>query len=312
MVALQYRFPCLCIAVIFALFVVIYPIWHLRGDALAKAYTEHEAKKNVEYYAQYGNFQTQRAVKGKEGWKIEELQLPHQQFKNDVRAGKIKEKGLKLSENQIKGKAPTSGYLQAVAGAIGLSKKESPSEKEHYRPGLVVKITGDFDDDLKDHHNTYGVITDVIDPWHYKISQEYSGERKVIRDTDVKAWIGDRKTDYIGIGEERHQKEIVPIIEKAMQDKVPVVHREPSHRVKGGSIGAARRIAGDEACFKREKSRATATLVQVKLNKKRYATQTDYRRSLNNAQDWLDALKQAEREVKKYGRDHVSRLGWNR
>ncbi|MEM2004130.1 MAG: hypothetical protein QXW60_07990 [Nitrososphaerota archaeon] len=47
-------------------------------------------------------------------------------------------------------------------------------------------------------------------------------KRLVIRDCDVKCIVGDMLNDYVGIGAERHKREIVPLIERALAGKVPI------------------------------------------------------------------------------------------
>lgn len=274
----------------------------LKGDVLAKAYAEYRAKERNENYRQYGNFFDARATRGRKGWKVEELLLPHQQFLNDVRAGRIVENGLKLSEMQVKGKPPESGYLQAVSG------KESPNEKLGYKTGLVIKITGDEDKRLEGKHNTWAVITDVKDPWHYEVVSEGGHKNFVIRDTDVKAWIGDEKTDFIGIGEERHKKEVIPLIQKTMRGNIPYIHTEMN--LPGGFINVARRMAADAADFAKDKRGAKLALAEVKRNKSRYIPK-DYSAALKDAQNWADAYDQVAEEIKRYGRDTVVKLGWD-
>jgi len=199
----------------------------LKGDALARAYAE----KRAEEAAKSPEVSDTRVVKTLTGYRVEELVSPVNRFLRDVRAGKVKLRGLKLSVAQVKGLPPESGYLQAVLGG------KLPPESEGYRPGLVIKITGDYDEDLKDYHNAWAVITEVIDPWHYKVVVEGSGDELIIRDTDVKAWIGDEKTDYRGLGEERHRTEVVPLIRQAMQGKIPFV--VPKHRVIENPVRSA-------------------------------------------------------------------------
>jgi len=171
--------------------------------------------------------------------------LQQHRFLRDVQEGKVKdERGLKLSVAEVKGQPPESGYLQTVMGTLGFSKKGPPKPEEYYRPGLVVKITGDYDPALREEHNTWAVITEVIDPWHYKVIQEETGKELIIRDTDVKAWVGDYEHDYIGIGEERHEKEVKPLIEKALKGKIPVANNcsrtRASTRKKTSSVNTRR------------------------------------------------------------------------
>ena len=272
----------------------------LRSEDPARAYAEKLANSERER-AEGGRFLDVRVVKGKEGYKFEYLRLPQQQFLEDVRAGKVKERGLKLSEMQVRGLPPESGYLQAVLGP------ELPHPKEHYRVGLVVKITGDYDKDLEDAHNTWAVITKVIDPWHYEVVQENTGKKFIIRDTDVKAWIGDLEHDYIGIGKERHEKEVVPLIRKALRGKIPVAEHL-TLPIPGGPLGAARRLAEDPKMFEIEKRKAIEALKEIKANRKRYEKE-DYERLLKEAEEWVKAFEQVEKELKLYGRDWVVARG---
>jgi hypothetical protein len=132
--------------------------------------------------------------------------------------GEIKtENGLKMSEHQFYGLPPK--YFDYY------TKEEPPYKKgiedeiaKDYHAGLVLKISGDYDPELFDDHNTWGVITKLIDRYHYEVRQEASsnppelGKTLLIRDTDVKWWIGDKKYDYVGIGAERHKKEVLPLV----------------------------------------------------------------------------------------------------
>jgi len=58
------------------------------------------------------------------------------------------------------------------------------------------------------------------------VVQECTGARLIVRDTDVKAIIGDAFHDYVGIGEERHRREVIPIIRKALEGKIPIPEGE--------------------------------------------------------------------------------------
>jgi len=273
----------------------------IRSGDPARAYAEKWAESERERAAS-GRFLDVRVVRGKEGYRFEYLRLPQQQFLEDVRAGKVKEGGLKLSEMQVRGLPPESGYLQAVLGP------ELPPPKEHYRAGLVVKITGDYDKELRDYHNTWAVITRVIDPWHYEVVQENTGKKLIIRDTDVKAWIGDLEHDYIGIGKERHEKEVVPLIKKALRDKIPVAEEHRTLPIPGGPLGAARRLAENPRLFEDEKRKCIETLKSIKANRRRYEKK-DYERLLREAEEWVRAFEQVERELKLYGRGWVVARG---
>jgi hypothetical protein len=157
-------------------------------------------------------------------FKIHHLVTPLEAFKNDVLEGKIFDPrtGRRLSLRQAQGKPPEGGFLQKVLGGTDDYYKAAEEGRLGYRRGVVVKICGDCDPRLKDHHNTYAVITKILDPWHYEVVQEYTGERLVVRDTDIKAIIGDIAHDFVGIGDERHRREVIPIIRKALEGKIPI------------------------------------------------------------------------------------------
>jgi hypothetical protein len=112
--------------------------------------------------------------------------------------------------------------LQKVLGGTEDYYKAAEEGRLGYRRGVVVKICGDYDPHLKNHHNTWAVITKILDPWHYEVVQEYTGEKFIVRDTDIKAIVGDAIHDYIGIGDERHRREVIPIIRKALEGKIPM------------------------------------------------------------------------------------------
>jgi hypothetical protein len=164
-------------------------------------------------------------------FKIHHLITPLEAFKNDVLEGKIFDPrtGRRLSLRQAQGKPPEGGFLQKVLGGTEDYYEAAEEGRLGYRRGVVVKICGDCDPRLKDHHNTYAVITKILDPWHYEVVQEYTGERLVVRDTDIKAVVGDTIHDYIGIGDERHRSEVIPIIRKALEGKIPIPETSESY-----------------------------------------------------------------------------------
>jgi hypothetical protein len=164
-------------------------------------------------------------------FKIHHLITPLEAFKNDVLEGKIFDPrtGRRLSLRQAQGKPPEGGFLQKVLGGTEDYYEAAEEGRLGYRRGVVVKICGDCDPRLKDHHNTYAVITKMLDPWHYEVVQEYTGERLVVRDTDIKAVVGDTIHDYIGIGDERHRSEVIPIIRKALEGKIPIPETSESY-----------------------------------------------------------------------------------
>jgi len=163
-----------------------------------------------------------------DGYTITRIQTPTDAFESDVLEGKILDPatGLKLSLRQAKGRPPESGFLQEVTrffvGEADDYKRGKELGRLGYARGVVVKICGDYDPSLREHHNTWAVITRVIDAYHYEVVKEWTGERLIIRDTDVKGIIGTLWHDFVGIGPERHRREVVPIIEKALKGKIPV------------------------------------------------------------------------------------------
>ena len=272
---------------------------HLRGDKLAKAYTEYELKREKEFG---GDFSDLKLIRGKRGWGISEILSPKQQFLRDVREGRIVENGLKLSERQVMNMPPASGYLQLVMGG------KMPEKREYYRRGLVVKITGDYDPDLKDDHNTWAVITEVIDPWHYRVIQEGSNKEMIIRDTDVKAWIGDLEHDYIGLGKERHRREVVPLIKKALSGKVPVA--KPAEYMK---LNPVRTAWADGLTLKEAIKRARAKIKELEKNRDRYEDE-DYEWLRKEYEDDLRVLEQAAKvnlgTAKFLAKDRSGRIRW--
>ncbi len=162
------------------------------------------------------NLGTKLKVKGST---VYVFKTPEQILHSKLIMGEIKtENGLKMSENQYYNLPPK--YYDYYA------KDDPPYRKgfgdeiaKDYHLGLVLKVSGDYDPELFDEHNTWAVITKIIDRYHYEVRQEASsnppklGKTLVIRDTDVKWWIDDEKYDYVGIGEERHKKEVLPQIE---------------------------------------------------------------------------------------------------
>jgi hypothetical protein len=143
---------------------------------------------------------------------------PEQILHGQLIRGEIKtENGLKMSEHQFYDLPPK--YYDYY------TKEEPPYKKgiddeiaKDYHEGLVLKISGDYDPELFDDHNTWAVVTKLTDIYHYEVRQVEGsnppelGKTLLIRDTDVKWWIGDEKYDYVGIGEERHKKEVLPLI----------------------------------------------------------------------------------------------------
>jgi len=114
----------------------------------------------------------------------------------------------------------------------------------------------------------------------------------VIRDTDVKAIIGDALHDYVGIGEERHGKEVIPIIRKALEGRMPIPEgshptwpRPPIYQ----ALVVARVNYGGRS-LKRSVERALRDaekhLRWVERNRARYEPE-DYRRERGKALLWV-------------------------
>ena len=188
----------------------------------AKCYAYNQAKNTTDSYAQYGKFTLQVAEPSKRFKRcyiVTEIRTPQQQFIRDVDKAQILHwrTGLKLSNMEAKGQPPESGFLGAMSGRPGAI----PDKSESYHRGLVVKISGDDDPELgmsgKDLHNTWAVVTEVLDPWHFNVVPEGQDYEVTIRDTDVKAWIGDQYRDILGLGEERWKDEVLPLIEKTLR-----------------------------------------------------------------------------------------------
>ena len=229
-----------------------------------------------------------------EGYAVHHLQTPTEAFIADVLEGKIFDPGtgLKLSLRQAQGRPPEGGFLQKVVGGSEDYYKAVGEGRLGYRRGVVVKICGDYDPALREHHNTWAVILRVIDPWHYLVVKEWTGERLVIRDTDVKAIIGDALHDYVGIGEERHRKEVIPIIRKALEGKIPIPEGSyptwPRPPIYQALVVARVNYGGKN--LKRSVERALRDaekrLRRVERNRARYEPE-DYRRERGKALLWV-------------------------
>ena len=184
-----------------------------------RLYARDQAESTKNIYLKYGRFSDAKEVRRRDGYGISELLSPLNLFVKNVEEGKIKDKnGLKLSISQVQGLRPEGGYLNAVLGMTFGAEQRDDAKATGYYSGLVVKISGDDDPDLSDDHNTWAVIRRVIDDYHYEVIPDGgdANDSFVIRDEDVKGLVGDLQTDLIGIGEERHKEEVVPIIEKAL------------------------------------------------------------------------------------------------
>ena len=159
-----------------------------------------------------------------EAYVLYHFKTPVEAFEEDILKGRVFDPrtGLKLSLRQAQGRPPDGGFLQDVIGGSEDYYKALEQGKLGYRVGTVVKIYGYYDPELMKHHNTWAVIVRIIDPWHYEVVQEHTGKKLIIRDTDVKAIIADAFHDYAGIGEERHRREAIPLIKKALEGKIPI------------------------------------------------------------------------------------------
>ena len=159
-----------------------------------------------------------------EGYVLYHFKTPVEAFEEDVLKGKVFDPrtGLKLSLRQAQGRPPEGGFLQDFIGGSEDYYKALEQGKLGYRVGTVVKIYGYYDPELMKRHNTWAVIVRIIDPWHYEVVQEHTGKKLIIRDTDVKAIIADAFHDYADIGEERHKREVIPLIRKALEGKIPI------------------------------------------------------------------------------------------
>ncbi|MCP6727104.1 MAG: hypothetical protein KJI69_03710 [Patescibacteria group bacterium] len=190
-----------------------------RIEDFLKKWTQMEADDSKRSYLKYGRFSDNKVVKVKDGYAVSDLLSPLNQFIQDVEEGKITDKnGLKLSTAQVQGLRPEGGFLNAVLGKTFGVEQRDDAKASGYYAGLVVKIASE-DPELSDFHNTWGVIKQVIDDYHYEVIPEDGSAKDgfIIRDEDVKGLVGDKDTDLIGIGEERHKEEVIPIIEKAMK-----------------------------------------------------------------------------------------------
>jgi len=138
-------------------------------------------------------------------------------FMRHVEEGLIRdEKGRMLSDTEVQGKPPSGGFLNQFDNIL-LGPSKDWRENIPYYPGLVVKICGDYRPDLAKEHNTWAVITRVLDPYRYEVIQEETEKKLILRDTDVKGIIGDYKNDFIGLGRERHEREVKPLILKILR-----------------------------------------------------------------------------------------------
>jgi hypothetical protein len=240
-------------------------------------------------------------------FKIHHLITPIEAFKNDVLEGKIfdPKTGLRLSLRQAQGEPPEGGFLQKVLGGTDDYYKAAEEGRLGYRRGVVVKICGDCDPRLKDHHNTWAVITRILDPWHYEVVREYTGEKLIVRDTDIKAIVGDALHDYIGIGDERHRREVIPVIRKALEGKIPIPETSGSdHWWPRPPIRQALVVA----LTKHGKFVITSRGFEMKYPNQRKAVE----RNLKKAERWLKTVEKRKMlyEPEDYRREHGKAVLW--
>jgi hypothetical protein len=189
------------------------------------AYGGREEKmKLLETYIEAIKKPFDRVEKVGDGYVVHRLLSPYDQFEEDVLEGRVIDPrtGLQLSLRQARGQPPEDGFLQKVIGGTVDYYQAVEEGRLGYRRGTVVKICGDHNPAVAEYHNYLAVITEVIDPWHYEAVLAWTGKRLILRDTDVKGIIGDFSHDYIGIGKERHAREIIPMIRKALKGKIPL------------------------------------------------------------------------------------------
>jgi hypothetical protein len=147
-----------------------------KGNNTPEEWAEYRAKKIKENYCGKKKEDIGIDVKTEENM-VYILRNRNQRTYHDVLKGKVKtNSGLKVSENQFYGKVP-----------------KYTNKYGNYHSGLVVKISGDYDSLLKSHHNKIGIISEVIDDYHFVVRTK-SSETIKVRDTDVKSWIYSKET----------------------------------------------------------------------------------------------------------------------
>lgn len=199
-----------------------------------------KAAKSLHHWAKYEAERLMKLYGGKEPQKlgvaakvidstVYVLKTPEQILHRKILRGEIlTESGLKMSENQFY-KLPPKYFDYYTKDDLPYRKGIKDEIAKDYHVGLVLKISGDYDPSLREDHNTWAIVTKILDRYHFEVRQETNsnppelGELKVIRDTDVKWWIGDEKYDYVGIGEERHRREVLPLI-KELYSKIKNDH----------------------------------------------------------------------------------------
>jgi hypothetical protein len=284
--------------------------------------SREERERLLEAYVNGVKNEFDRVERVGDEFKIHHLITPLEAFKNDVLEGKVFDPrtGRRLSLRQAQGKPPEGGFLQKVLGGTEDYYKAAEEGRLGYRRGVVVKICGDCDPRLKDHHNTWAVITRILDPWHYEVVQEYTGKRLVIRDTDIKAIVGDITYDFVGIGDERYRSEVIPIIRKALEGKIPIPetsgsnYRWPRPPVRQALVVALTEYGkfvltsrGFEKAVKKILKKAERWLKTVEKRKMLYEPE-DYRREHGEAVLWVKLYKLVLSKLERLERGENIRL----
>jgi hypothetical protein len=289
------------------------------AKAITEAMTGEDdgVKRQVLYlYAQTHAGMLDRVERKEDACEVYHFLTPTEKFRNDVLAGRILDpaSGLKLSLRQAQGRPPEGGFLQEVLGGSKAYYEARGNNSLGYYRGLVVKICGDYDPALREHHNTYGIITRIIDAYHYEVVKEYTGRKLIIRDTDVKAIIGDLTHDFIGIGEERHRREIIPIIRKALSGKIPIAEGEggytwPRPPIRQALVGAwvSHGKMGLKRAVMLSLKSAESWLKTVERRKMLYEPE-DYRREHGKAVLWVRLYRIVLRKLERLERGEDVRL----
>lgn len=232
------------------------------------------------------------------------FEKPLEAFWGDVLAGKVLDgNGLKLSPSQVGRQPPFGGFLYEVLGGSEAYRMARASGRLGYRAGTVVKINGGFDPELSQHHNRWAVVTRVVDAYHYEVVLEsFVYERLVIRDWDVKGIVGDALHDYAGIGLERHRREVIPLIEKALAGKIPMT--TPPLTWPRPPVRQACVIASLEGGLSKAIRRVRSRLAEVEKCYRHglYFSELDYRYAKGVQMLWLrlfEMVRQKRRRLRK-------------
>lgn len=190
-------------------------------DNFLIAYLESEIESQKKDDQKEGRFTIYKVVKNGDGFSIAEIQSPEEQFINAVLEGKIKdENGLKLSVHQVEGKPPAVGYMNNIEKLLINSSNHIPFEK-NLKHGVYVGMVVSIDDldPTLDHYKMDGVITEIIDDYHYRVKgiSPYNANL-IIRDTDIRDVKADSKQIFSSaISKEDYEKRIKPTIEKLLK-----------------------------------------------------------------------------------------------